>query len=541
MENSVFRAHLIRKLIISGAFVALAVGSGVAISLTNTNVIKPNEGFITTELCKVENKAAANNLGDKLAEEIEQEGIVLAKNDGILPLSKSIKNVNVFGYDVMEWVISNSGSGSADAGKGQKAYSILDALTEKGISYNTDLTKYYKKWATARDRGVKSYSSSYDTIYRLTNPSLTNNADFAKIYNSVKNKSNTAIVCIGRYGGEHLDPPHEQVNNYKAKPSTKDATRGYLEITKEEEELLTAVGKDYKNVIVVINSTNVMQMDFMSTIPGLKACLLVGPTGTMGAKAIPDVIWGDVNPSGRTADTWPMNHRYNVTYYTSGFWSDKGNSSNAAVGNYYTGVPSGANLANSNNNAGHGHAVFADYYEGIYVGYRWFETADKEGFWDQLGDDGKPLYGGYDKVVAYPFGYGKGYSEFEWELEEITPNAPANINPNEDIVAKVKVTNKGNYAGKDVVEIYLTAQYYPGEIEKSYVKLVGFAKTPIINPGKSETVEITLHTREFMSFDCYDSNKNSHAGYELDRGSYEIKFMTNAHTLKAGMENNVVK
>ena len=541
MEKSAFRAHLIRKLIISGAFVALAIGSGIALSATNTNVIKPNEGFITTALCKVENKGIANNLGDKLAEEIEQEGIVLAKNDGILPLSKSIKNVNVFGYDMMEWVISNSGSGSADAGKGQKAYSILDALSEKGINYNQDLYKYYKKWATARDRGVKSYSSSYDTIYRLTNPSLTNNADFAKLYKSVKGKSNTAIVCIGRYGGEHLDPPHEQVNNYKAKPSTKNATRGYLEITKEEEELLTAVGKDYKNVIVVINSTNVMQMDFMSTIPGLKACLLVGPTGTMGAKAIPDVIWGDVNPSGRTADTWPMNHRYNVTYYTSGFWSNKGDSGSAAAGNYYTNVPSGANLANSNTNAGHGHAVFADYYEGIYVGYRWFETADKEGFWDQLDENNKPLYGGYNNVVAYPFGYGLGYSDFEWELEEILPAGNTVITPNEDIKAKVKVTNKGNYAGKDVVEVYLTAQYYPGEIEKSYVKLVGFAKTGTINPGKSETVEITLHTRDFMSFDCYDSNNNSHAGYELDRGDYEVKFMTNAHTLKAGMENNIVK
>ena len=534
MENSVFKRHLITKLIVSGAFVALAIGAAVGISLTNTNVIKPNEGFITAALCKVESTGAANNLGDTLAVEIEQEGIILAKNDNnTLPLSKSINNVNVFGYDVMEWVISNSGSGSASAGKGQKTWGILEALEERGISYDEDIIKYYKKWATPRDRGVLSYSSSYETVYRLTNPSLSNNSDFAELYDAAKSKSNTAIVCIGRWGGEHLDPPHEQVNNYKSKKKT-NTERGYLELTIEEEELLTAVGQDYKNVIVVINSTNTMQMDFMNNIPGLDACLLVGPTGTVGAKAIPQVIWGDINPSGRTADTWPMNHRYNPAYFTAGYFSGKGDASKAAEGNYYTNVPSGANLANSNSNAGHGHAVFADYYEGIYVGYKWYETADAEGYWD------KEPYNGYNNVVAYPFGYGLSYTDFSWELEEILP-ASGNITANEDIVAKVKVTNTGKVAGRDVVEVYLTAQYYPGEIEKSFVKLVGFGKTNILNPGISETLEITIHSREFMSFDCYDLNKNGHAGYELDRGSYELKFMTSAHSMKNGMVNNVAK
>ena len=524
-----FKSHLITKLAVSGSFLALTIGGSIAIDKVNKDVIAPNEGFITTALCKVETGGAKNNMGDRLAVEIEQEGIVLAKNDNdTLPLEKSVKRVNVFGYDVMEWIISNSGSGSADAGTGQKAWSILDALDDYGISYNQDIINYYKNWATPRDRGDPSYNSEYNKIYRLTNPSLSNNSDFKELYDAaLKDDTNTAIVCLGRYGGEHLDPPHQQINNYKSKKE-QNPDRGYLEITDEEEELLTAVGKDYENVIVVINSTNVMQMDFMRDIAGLDTCLLVGPTGTVGAKAIPQIIWGDINPSGRTADTWPLRHEYNVAYYTNGYWPN-------TTGAYYNDPPSNANLANSKENSGSKYACFADYYEGIYVGYRWFETADAENYWD------KEPYNGYDNVVAYPFGYGLSYTSFDWEFVDSKPSKNTNIKENEDIELQVKVTNTGSVAGRDVVEVYLTAPYYKGGIEKSSVKLIGFQKTKILMPEESEIVTITVHTRDFSSFDCYDANKDGHAGYELEKGSYEVKFMPNAHVLKEGMTNNTIK
>ena len=534
MENSIFKAHLIRKLIVAGGFTVLTIGAVIGITLTNANVIAPNEGFITAELCNVEVDGAKNNMGDKLAVEIEQEGIVLAKNDNnVLPLSKEVKHINVFGYDAVEWVISNSGSGSADGNKSTsdyRAYGIIDAFTERGIGFNDEIIKYYEKWATPRNRDTKSYSSNYDTIYRLTNPSLSNNADYAELYNAAKSDTDTAIVCIGRYGGEHLDPPHEQVNNYKA-AQTRNPDRGYLEITLEEEELLTAVGQDYENVIVIINSTNVMQMDFMREIPGLDACLLVGPTGSFGYRAIPQVLYGEVNPSGRTADTWPMNHRYNVSYYTSGFWSQNGNSSNAAEGSYYTGVPNGANLANSNNNAGHGHAIFADYYEGIYVGYKWYETADKEGFWNDA------PYNGYENVVAYPFGYGLSYTTFKWNMKSV---GGSSFKANEELNISVEVTNTGEKAGRDVIELYLTAPYTKGGIEKASVQLVGFQKTDVLMPGESRTYNIPVNTRDFMSFDCYDANNDGHAGYELEKGDYVIKALTDAHNLRPGSSNNTV-
>ena len=532
MENSVFKAHLIRKLIVAGGFTVLTIGAIIGITLTNDLVITPNEGFISAVLCKVETDGTKNNMGDKLAVEIEQEGIVLAKNDNnVLPLKKEVKQINVFGYDAVEWVISNSGSGSADGNKSTsdyRAYGIIDAFDERGIGYNNEIIKYYEKWATPRNRDTKSYSSNYDTIYRLTNPSLANNDDYKALYDAAKGETDTAIVCIGRYGGEHLDPPHEQINNYKAKKS-KNTERGYLEITEEEEELLTAVGQDYENVIVIINSTNVMQMDFMRDIPGLDACLLVGPTGSFGYRAIPQVLYGEINPSGRTADTWPMNHRYNVTYYTTGYWSDNGDSSKAAAGAYYNNVPSGANLANSNSNAGHGHAVFADYYEGIYVGYKWFETADAEHFWDNA------PYNGYENVVAYPFGYGLSYTTFKWDMKSV---GGTGFKANEELNIVVEVTNTGEVAGRDVIQLYLTAPYTKGGIEKASVQLVGFKKTDVLVPGESRTYTIPVNTRDFMSFDCYDTNNNGHAGYELEKGDYVIKALTDAHNLRPGSSNN---
>ena len=533
MENKVFRGHLIRKGIIAGVFAVLTIGAVIAISIVNAKVIAPNEGFISARLCKVESGNAKNNMGDRLAIEIEQEGIVLAKNDdNCLPLNKDVKQINVFGYQVMEWIHGGSGSGTVYPGSSQKFWGLLDSLEDRGITYNQGVIDYYSEWASPNPRGKdsESYGSTYDKVYRLTNPSLTNDAGFKAAYDAAKGETDTAIVALGRWGGEHLDPPHEQINNYKS-AKTKNTERGYLEITEEEEELLTAVGEDYSHVIVIINSSHTMQMDFMRDIPGLDACLLVGPTGSVGAKAIPQVLYGDINPSGRTADTWPMNHKYNPTYYTNGYFSDNGNINGAAEGNYYTNVPAGCNQANSSSGggaAGHGHAVFADYIEGIYVGYKWYETADAEHYWD-----GDP-YNGYENVVAYPFGYGLSYTTFSWEFIDSVPGKNTNITANEDIALQVRVTNTGNRPGRDVVEVFLTAEYYPGEIEKASVKLVGYQKTKNLMPGENEIVKITVKTRDFMQFDCYDANGNSHAGYELDRGSYELKLMTSAHTIKSG-------
>ena len=528
MISAFLKAGLIRKLIIAGAFTALTAGAVVGVNVANT-AIKPYEGFITDALCSVETGGEKNNMGDKLAVEIEQEGIVLAKNDNnVLPLNKENKKINVFGHSAIDWVISNSGSGSSGPGSSQKIVGLLEALKLYGVEYNEDVIKYYNDWVKARSMPY-SIDGNYSDLYRLADPSLSQVPAYKTVYDNAKADEDvdTAIVCLGRYAGEHIDPPHEQINNLATTSSKKftNKERGYLEITDEEEELLRAVGEDYKNVIVIINSTNVMQMDFMRDIPGLDACLIVGPTGTVGAKAIPQVLYGDVNPSGRTADTWPMNHRYNPAYFTSGYWPSNNQ------GPYYTGAPSGANLASTNqrNEASFKNTNFADYLEGIYVGYRWYETADAEHFWDN------DPYNGYENVVAYPFGHGLSYTSFDWKFSAAVPAANSSFKENQDIQLFVDVKNTGKVPGRDVVEVYLTAPYYKGGIEKSSVKLIGYQKTKNLMPGETEQVKIVVHTYDFQSFDCYDKNGNDHAGWELDKGDYEIKFMENAHKLKEGI------
>ena len=181
MENKVFRGHLIRKIAISGAFAVLTIGAIVAISIVNAKVIAPNEGFINARLVNVETGNAKNNMGDRLAIEIEQEGIVLAKNDdNCLPLKKDVTRINVFGYHVVEWIHGGSGSGTVYPGSSQKFWGLLDALDDRGISYNKDVINYYNNWATptARGQGSESYGSEHNTVYRLTNPSLSNDSDY---------------------------------------------------------------------------------------------------------------------------------------------------------------------------------------------------------------------------------------------------------------------------------------------------------------------------------------------------------------------------
>ena len=240
MDSKAFKLKLITKLVGGGIFAVAAIAACISIPLVNNNVIAPNEGFITNALCKVDT-GVKNNMGEKLAIEIEREGIVLAKNatnpgeeKPVLPLDSSVTKVNVFGYDSVQWIISNSGSGSASEGTGQKRWGILEALEERGISYDTSVINYYKTWGNSNklDRSTLSYQGSHTEIYALTNPSLSNNADYKTTYEAAKGDVDTAIVVISRYGGEHLDPPHEQVKNKGAK--NKDNTeRGYLEITTE--------------------------------------------------------------------------------------------------------------------------------------------------------------------------------------------------------------------------------------------------------------------------------------------------------------------
>lgn len=468
--------------------------------------------------------AAVMETGEKVAERIAAEGAVLLKNDGALPLASDVTKVNVFGWGSTQWLGSGSGSGrvvSTDTG-------LLDALEAAGIDYNSELTDMYKAFQPERpyaSNQVGTLNSWPEQSCRLYEPDI-NDTDYytTTMLENAKAFSDTAIVVFNRFAGESNDCPQVQY-----KQTTKDGdiivdeSRTYLDLSTEEEDLLTYVGENYENVIVLLNTGNVMAVGQVESIPGVDACLMVGLTGTNAATAIPKLLWGDINPSGRTADTWAYRFDTAASYANAGL-NGVGVYSNAD-GLYPADGTTMGNLGESN--YPYTQVSYVDYAEGIYVGYKWYETADAEGYWDTVSNE----YGnGYEGVVQYPFGYGLSYTDFDWEVTDASANVTS-LTKDGEVTVKVKVTNKGSVAGKDVVELYYTAPYITGEIEKSSVELGAFAKTEELQPGESQELTLTIPVENMASYDAYDSNHNGFAGYELDAGDYIFTVRHDAHTV----------
>ena len=487
---------------------------------------------------------AAASEGEALAEEVMTEGAVLVKNDnGALPLDpEADDSVDVYGWGSSDagWVIGGSGSGQVKQTEPDSFYAgttLVGALTDYGVSVNTALTNYYNSYYGSR-YGISSgtLGTSPDGFYVLVEP------DYSSLPAAA---SDTAFVVISRTAGESDDAPNVQ---YKHARET-DTSRHYLEISTEEEEMLREVAATHEKTIVIINSTNVMELGFLNTIPGIDACLIVGGTGPNAAAALPALLYGEVSPSGHLADTYAYEFESNVNYNHVGLWGE---------GRYTNGddlllVGVGQNAGDA---ADHGNS-YVDYIEGIYVGYKWFETADAEGVW---ADSERTVYGadgttpetvtGYDAVVQYPFGYGLTYAgedAFDWEIVSVTAGGETltdghtftGSETDDEIAVNVRVTNTSEFPAKDVVQLYLTAPYdESAPIEKSHVSLAAYTKT--ITLGQDESVEVTLKTSlsALASYDDYDVNGNGHYGYELEKGEtpYRLRLMTDAHTPKTDAE-----
>ena len=510
------------KKIVRGVGTVLLIGVTVAANVAVAKFGKTLNSWVSTDYVDVSDTEYNARMAqdEKLAEEEEAEGAVLLQNkDNVLPFSKDVDKVNVFGWSSTQWVASGSGSGQV-AGK---TTGLLDALVDYGISYNEELTDMYKRYSSARPRsGNGSLNSFADDYCQLVEPSIQNRAWYTKgILDNAKSYSDAAIVVISRVAGESIDCPGTQSKVSNTGYVTKDTNRSYLELSTQELDLLTYVGENYDKVVVLVNSTNAMELGPIESIPGVDACLLVGCTGSCGAKAIPKLLWGDVNPSGRTSDTYAYDLTSAASYPNSGTWG---------IGTYTNSkghYPADGTL---NGNVGtisaYDGVSYYDYQEGIYVGYRWYETADEEGFWGDVDNE----YGtGYDGVVQYPFGYGLSYTNFSWEVVDSSIEDGDTISEDSQISVTVRVTNTGQNAGKDVVELYYTAPYYTGGIQKSSVELAAFAKTKLLVPGESTDVTLTFAARDMASYDCYDENKDGFAGYELDAGTYTISLRHDAH------------
>ena len=502
------------------------IGIGVGLGIGNDLAFNKYSAVISHHLApngdaESESAQSARNMGNQLAREIEREGIVLLKNDGTLPLQQSIRKVSVFGHSSIDWYYMSSGSERVGM-EGQTSYDFLGALEHYGIEYNKDLPAYYSKWFPKPEEETNFKNTIFmnlDDYYQIREPSLEKEEEYQEVYEKAVEFSDTAFFILSRHAGENSDCPHYQT---KVKGQATDKERTYLQISEEEEATLKKITEDFSNVILIVNSTNAMQLDFLEEIDGINACISVGATGVQGALSIPEILWGidhdgnEVSPSGHLTDTYPYKHEYNITYYRG----------NCKFTRQYTGAPSNCTTMGSGGDAFYKTSCYVEYNEGIYVGYRWFETADAEYFWDD-----EP-YNGYENVVQFPFGFGMSYTDFKWTLEGTSLDEGSEIDNLQEITLTIGVENIGNYPGKDVIEIYLTAPYYDGSIEKSAVKLVAYAKSPELKPGQKENVEVVVETKEFKSYDCYDVNSNGHSGYEMEHGDYVLKICTDAHNEK---------
>lgn len=444
---------------------------------------------------------------DELVRTLAEDSIVLLKNqedeDGnpALPFDEGETKVNLFGFSAYDpssaasfdgFLMKGIGSGSSTISE-SKAITLQDALTENGIEYNTDLEAIYDDFEVGR-------GSAADNAYWLDEPDITD-AQF----DAAQEYSDIAIVVFSRLGGENIgEQPHSQTQGAVNENKT------YLQITDPEQELLDNVTERFGKVIVLLNTSNAMHCGFLDD-EGVDAAMYVGLTGQSGAIAIGEILKGEtlkgkpISPSGKLSDLYSYDPSNDPAY---------NNTESAQSGD------SGTNI---------------QYSEGLYYGYRWYETADAEGYFEAQGSS-------YEEQVQFPFGFGLSYTEFEWDLlsveigeEEVALGSAGSLtdsNKNTEITVTVLVTNTGDTAGKDVVQLYYTPEYIKGEIEKAEVNLLDFDKTVALDPGQSEELTLTFTAYDMASFDDNDANDNGRSTYELDAGTYTISLRTDSHTLK---------
>ncbi len=514
MANIKKLIHPIIASIISLA-VAVALIVGNAMCFINFNVVTAFMcGFGFNDDSK--EALAARESGKALAEDVEEGGAVLLKNNGVLPLAN--KKVNVFGWTSSDGGFIPQGTGSG-TGSRNDLVTFLGGLKEAGIEYNTELADAYNDLGWARVEGgsyvIEAYTEDlYDKYYGVTEAPKSFYTE--KRMNNAKAFSDTAIVVLGRILGEGNDYSKKQYIN----KGDDNADRKLQSISPLEEYMLDQVTSNFENVIIVTNTTNPMELGFADD-DKIDAVLHMGTPGTRGTIGLANLLAGKANPSGRLADTWAYDLSTAASYATSG---------REGLGSYLD-ISTDTTLGSRQNK-------YSEYREDIYTGYFWYETADAEGFWET--DYAKNRWGiknGYEDVVQYPFGYGLSYTKFSWVVSKSNIHNGTVLAKDGKIEMEVTVTNTGDVAGRDVVELYYSAPYTKGGIEKSAIKLGAFAKTAELKPGQYEVVKLSMDVEDMKSYDCYDKNNNGFMGYELEKGDYTISLRTDVHTLKSTLDN----
>ena len=431
----------------------------------------------------------------ELCEDIAEEGIVLLQNkDNTLPMASGTK-INVFGWSSTNPIYGGTGSGGLS--DSYPTVSLLEGLENAGFEVNQELVDFYRDF-----RETRPTVGMWGQDWTIPEPTI-EEYEKAGIFESAKEFSDTAVIVLARSGGEgadlptSLDPEVEDTFKdggtfgssglrYSDQKDDLDASKHYLEISNREQAMIERVTADYENVVLIVNAANTMELGFVENYSQIKSVIWCPGTGQSGFNSLGRILNGEVNPSAKASDTFVRDLTKTPTYNNFGFF-EYDNMDEFAV--------DGMN------------PTFVNYTDGIYVGYRFYETAAEEGLIN------------YEEAVQYPFGYGLSYTEFEQKMGDLKVSDGT-------ISVEVTVTNTGDVAGKDVVEVYYNPPYTNGGIEKASVNLAGFAKTQVLEPGASETVTVTFTEEDMASYD----DKNEKA-YVLEAGDYEISLRTDAHTV----------
>lgn len=469
-------------------------------------------GFLNASKVELSEETVAQSRD--MVKRLGEEGLILTKNEGLLPLSSDVTKLNVFGWDSTNPILGGTGSGSSDS---SSAVGILQSLQDAGYETNQTLTDMYVEY-----RADRPEISMHGQDWTLPEPTVDAYTD--SVMSEAKDFSDTAVIVIGRSGGENADLPtdmnavikgtYDLAETVSSAPENFDFTRSsytnngsyddfeegesYLELSVTEEDMVEKVCSEFDNVIVVINANNAMELGWVEEYDQIGAVILAPGTGASGFAALGEIINGSVNPSGKTVDTY-VRDLTQTPYYNN-------------IGNHsYNNVQDLNDQGVAADASSMGNLSFVNYVEGIYVGYKFYETAAEEGLIE------------YDEHVQYPFGYGLSYTTFEKEIKNFKDNG-------DTIAFDVEVKNTGDTAGKDVVEIYFTPPYENGGIEKASVNLVQFAKTEEIEAGASATVSFEIAKEDMASYDS-EGIKIQGGGYILESGEYTVSVRSDSHTV----------
>lgn len=490
-----------RKIIHSESWLVALVGIVVAVSMMLSGPMATllNNATLTKYMLSDATVSKAN----ELAKEVQSEAITMLKNDDSnLPLSN--KKVNVFGWGSTNPVYGGTGSGSMS--DQYDTVSLLDGMKEAGLETNADLSKLYTDYRA--DRPVVAMWSQDWTL-----PEVPAGQYSDSLISDAKSFSDEAVVVITRVGGEGADlPTNMKAETITYKNNSKDYDdfqdgEHFLQLSKTERDMIDLVTKNFDKVTLVYNGANAFQFDFLSNYPQIKSVLWCPPAGQTGFSALGDVLAGETNPSGKTSDTFVKDLTKTPVFNNTDGAAAASSSSVGADGAFiYDNVDDLA--AKYTGFTGQETTVlpsFVNYVEGIYVGYKFYETAADEGLIN------------YDDTVIYPFGYGLSYTSFEQKMGDV-------FHKDGKVTFDVTVTNTGDTAGKDVVEVYYNPPYTDGGIEKVSKNLVVFEKTGKLEPGASETVKIEFDDDDMASYD----NKDAKA-WVLEKGDYAISIQSDSH------------